>query len=411
MTSERTYHLTDSELTATRDKITAVNKRCARLGIPEVTLASAPRDVWVHYTEHGREQSNEPRSAPWFRMTLHDVTVTGGMPRLDGYELLASVDFLGGVIVNTVPGLDASTVDRDSLVPGRCDHCEIDRHRVKVYLVREDSTGNVLQVGTTCSSDFLGLSTTPIFTEIIAGQDDEEAWGFGRGGRADAPTVIAVATALAAVRNGGFVPASAWDRTPTKDVVRATLWPTGAQTGISFDEINAHFATAEKIIAHFATADAAGDFEANLQTIARSEWITTKQAGLIAAMPTAYDRAVGRAQTRDARDTEREQSQYVGTVGKKITVTGTVRQTVVLDPYVYNAPAPVLVILATTEGNLVCWKTSAAIRWDIEVGQTLTLTGPVKAHEDRGYGRQTVLGGKGGRVKATIEAAAETDAA
>jgi hypothetical protein len=409
-----TYHLTGSELAATADKIDAVNKRCARLGLPEITLTSTPLPVWCWYTEHGRMESTEPKPAPWFRMTMHDTVITGGRPRLDGYELLAAVEFLaGGAVVSTVPGLDASTVDRDTLTPGRCDHCEIDRGRVKVYLVRETATDRTLQVGTTCARDYLGMSVTPIFATITPCDDDEEGWALGRGGRADAPTVIAVAAALADVRARGFVPASAFDRTPTKDTVRATLWPTGRMDdgGVSHDEIDACIADAEKIITHFAGAEVSGDFEHNLQAIARSEWITEKQVGLIAAMPSAYDRAIGRIQARDARDAERAASQYIGTVGTKMAVTGTVRQTVELPAFSYYGPKPVLVVLATTDGNLVCWKTTAAIRNEIEVGQTLTLEGPVKAHEDRGYGRQTVLGGKGGRVKATIVVEATGNAA
>ena len=411
-----TYHLTGSELAATSYKIDAVNRRCARLGLPEITLTSTPRPVWRWYTEHGeRMESTEPKPAPWFRMTMHDTVITGGRPHLDGYELLAAVEFLaGGAVVSTVPGLDASAVDRDTLTPGRCDHCEIDRSRVKVYLVRETATDRTLQVGTTCARDYLGMSVTPIFTTIVTDQDDdEERWGFGSSGRADAPTVIAIAAALADVRARGFVPASAFDRTPTKDTVRATLWPTGRMDddGVSHDEIDACIADAEKIITHFAEAEASGVFESNLQAISRSEWITEKQVGLIAAMPSAYDRAIGRVQARDARDAERAASQYVGTIGEKITITGIVRQTVELPAFSYYGPQPILVVLATAEGNLVCWKTTAAIRNEIEVGQTLTLAGPVKAHEDRGYGRQTVLGGKGGRVKATIVVEATGNAA
>jgi hypothetical protein len=288
-------------------------------------------------------------------------------------------------------------------MPGRCDHCGIDRGRVKVYLVREAATDQVLQVGTTCARDYLGLSVTPIFSVIVAHDDDgEECSGYGRGG-SSVPTVFAVAAALAVVRIHGFTPASVCDRLPTRDILKATLWPTGNHdVGIPAVDIDAHVAEAQRVIAHFADAEACGDFEYNLRAIAGSEWVTDGQAGLVAAMPTAYDRAVGRIQVREARDAERARSQYIGTPGERLTVTGVVRQVVVLDAYAYGAPEPYLVVLATEEGNLVTWKTTAAIRTEIEVGRTVTLEGPVKTHEDRGYGKQTVIGGRG-RVKATIE--------
>jgi hypothetical protein len=399
--------LTGSELAATREKIEKVNTRCRKLGLPEVTLAATPVQVWVRYSDDGtRIIRTDPQPAPWFSMAMHDVVISGGRPALAGYELLALVEWLpGGAIVRTVPGLVADDVDRAALTPERCDHCGTGIHRVRVYLVRETATGRVMQVGTTCAKDFLGMSVSPVFDQIIVSDDDAEAWG---GGHEDAPTVIALAVALADIAERGFIPTSAWDRVPTADVVRDTLWP-GTACGcnrIPMATVDAHIGHATEILGHFAKAtpaDPADDFGWNLRSIARSEWMTTREAGLLAAMPGAYDRAVGRVLAREARDAEQAASSYMGTVGERVTVTGIVRKTVELDAYSYNGPAPVLIVMATTDGNLITWKTTAAIRWDVKVGATLTLEGPVKAHEDRGYGKQTVIGGRG-RVKATLAA-------
>ena len=399
-----TYRLTGSELTSTRDKIDAVNRRCVRLGIPPVTLEATAVRIWVHYSEHGtREESETPKSAPWFPMTLHDVTITGGRPALEGYTLLALVEWLeGGAVVRTVPDVDATGIDHAALVEGRCDHCGIDRCRTKVYLVRETGTGRILQVGTTCAQNYLGMSVTPIF-ESFAPSRDEESLG-GRGGRADAPTVVAVAVALADIADRGFVPASTTYGMPTKEVVTATLWPSGRDDdrGAPMGSVDAQISRATEIVAHFAETEPADDFGWNLRSIARSEWLTVREAGMVAAMPAAYDRATGRTLAREARETEQAASEYLGTVGGRLTVTGTVRKIVELEAYSYYGPAPRMVILATETGCLVKWTTTAAIRTELREGQTLTIEGPVKAHDDHGYGRQTVIGGKGGRVKASI---------
>jgi hypothetical protein len=79
---------------------------------------------------------------------------------------------------------------------------------------------------------------------------------------------------------------------------------------------------------------------------------------------------------------------YLGTVGEKMTVTGTVKVAKAIDTE-YGLSR--LLIVADADGNLVKAFTTAKFVWDVEVGDELTLTVTVKAHEVYEGVKQTVI--------------------
>lgn len=83
-------------------------------------------------------------------------------------------------------------------------------------------------------------------------------------------------------------------------------------------------------------------------------------------------------------------SVHLGTVGQRLTVTGTVRALIDLEPYQYGAAVPFLVVL-DVDGNDVVTKTTAAWRYGLTRGERIELVGTVKDHGEYRGSAQTVL--------------------
>jgi hypothetical protein len=77
-------------------------------------------------------------------------------PKLNGWSFVARLDHANevGNIVRPVPGFVVPDLyrDRESV----CEHCKINRYRRDTYLVRNDESGEIKQIGSSCLKDFLG---------------------------------------------------------------------------------------------------------------------------------------------------------------------------------------------------------------------------------------------------------------
>lgn len=100
-------------------------------------------------------------------------------------------------------------------------------------------------------------------------------------------------------------------------------------------------------------------------------------------------------ETMYTRESERKSSQaaanadktWIGTVGEKVTVTGTVTYTKAFDG---DYGVSTLVRIATAEGNYVSWYAKGVS--ELEKDATVTIAGKVKTHRDSPeYGKETKL--------------------
>jgi hypothetical protein len=107
------------------------------------------------------------------------------------------------------------------------------------------------------------------------------------------------------------------------------------------------------------------------------EPITTAQAEAVV-------KAVADAETRLAA---KAASRWVGEVGSKVTVAGTV----VFTKTVESAYGTSVLVVVDADGDKVTTFTTAAWAWDAAKGDTVTLTGTVKSHETYEGEQRTVL--------------------
>lgn len=379
------WFLNVDELAATRAKLDRILTRAQRKGLTgDITLA-------VHPAARTRPM---PPGLPPVIEAGFEVTISGSPPSYAGWVFLAAVDATpdGGVVVRCPPGAETE-IANEALTPGVCDHCHTTRARRSTLVVRHDTTGEIRQVGSSCVRDFLGWDTTPVLidTETLRRQ-------LGDGGSTGTPsawaTTSVITYAWAAVRAFGWTPASTTDTraTPTRDVVRTVL--TGGRGANDLVTAMApHLPEAEQqapgLIADLVQRlTGESGYEANLTAVLRGDWVTAKHLGLAVSAIPAWERHTQPAP--DHPDTPAPVVAHAGKIGDKITLTGMVRTALRVDGFTRHSPDSVLLVLDA--GTTIAKMTTAA-QWayDVRKGDTLTLTGTVKAHTEWRGTKQTVL--------------------
>ncbi len=408
----RDWFLSAEELAATRAKIAKLQRRAQAKGFTgTLELVAEPAT-----------RSHTPAIGAALPIVEHgyQVSITGEPPSYQGWRFLAAVDVVGtrqpapitreddrddadlvaggeprfklpdqpaGVVLRFSPGADAR-VDASVVRPGECDHCSTARHRSATYLIENDDTGTIKQVGKNCLKDFLGHSTMPVFLDRDAVEDrlatshQPSAW--------DIESVLTYAWAV--IETHGWRPASAAFASTKDMVVDAML---GTSRGVDMlDSIAPKLPEgrdmAARVVADLTTKlDPDRPYEANLLAILRGGVVNRrKHLGLAVSAINAWRRLdLAPAETTPA---ESRTISYAGTVGDKLTLTGTVTVVAAIDGYHYHSPQQRLLVIDCGE-HVAKTITSAAWAYTVERGETLTVQGTVKAHHDYQGVAQTVL--------------------
>lgn len=385
-----TWTLTPAELAATTTKLAKINARAVKRGFTGTLDLDAVRRQVTSTNEAGIEVTE----------TVFDVTITGAAPSYAGWTFLAAVDTLTGpdggeFVVRCAPGVDEQRVDRSILVAGQCQHCNTFRtNRIRTFLVANDATGELVQVGSTCLKDFTGWQGNPVFVHADDLESDLFEGGFGAPSPEWSATTV-IATAWAAVQAFGWRPSS-WGEHTTRDTVDMILGGRGTQADEARREV-ARFADeanrkAPEILAAVLESLEGDDdgFAANLRAVLRSDAIGYRHLGIAVSAISVYQRLMGQ-QAKAAAQADKVETAYAGTLGQKLTVTGTVTVcSTVENNFGYHTTYSMLIVIV--DGPTVAKMfTAAAWALDVEQGDTITVTGTVKAHEEYQGDKQTVL--------------------
>lgn len=385
--------LSPAEFAATKDKVDKINARAIKRGFTGRIDISGDERTITKTNDQGDERT----------IVVIDATITGQAPSYDGWEFLAAVDTIDTTdgtdfIIRTVPSVDESGLDRSALTAGYCAHCKRKRpNRIYTYLVRNTETGQMLQVGKTCIKDFTGWDTLPVFIseDDIRDELNDFIGGLG-GGRDECTPETIVAIAWAASRlygwSGRFGPG-----TPTAGIVTDYLYGTNKAAKKVREEISpempaAHEKASEIIPALLDGLTDNGDYATNLKTALRGISVSAKHLGIVASAVIAYER-MNSTQIREKLDTDKSKPEtaYIGAKGDKVTITGTVTKALAVDStYGYYTETAILLIVEAGSTVLKTF-TKAAWAFDIDQGDTITVTATVKKHADYKGIKQTVV--------------------
>ena len=223
------------------------------------------------------------------------VTV-GVLPRVEGYELVATLEHLeAGNVVSYAPG-EAELGEEWRTCASYCAHCKTERRRKETFLVRTPA-GEILQIGRNCLADFLTASPVRFIAlaelvRSIGGGD--LGWGAGARDYYLPETKQFLACAVSAIEHHGFRKSGMDAPTKQRAMFLAMPKPKGSNAEIWREEqpTAAHHAEAEAILAWAQTATPSSDYLWNLR-LALGERLVGHHVGLIASAPPAYQRALG----------------------------------------------------------------------------------------------------------------------
>lgn len=377
------------------------SKRLVKAGGPAFDpIVSAPFDKIM--VEGGVQIA-----VPYVTLTLESLKLSIG----DFTFVAALVPEEAGWTVHAAPGqsLDGwKRPDKDEWPA--CDHCHTDRKRVRVYVVRDDRDGKLIQLGHSCISLYTGIEPKGLWAlgfdmvlEEFAGRDEG---GFGGGGRDYGVRIDEVLALSFAYSQGGraYVSkarADEWGKEATVDLIRCHLFspPKAVSPGSRGYEAYAEYQDAcakasevdeallGAIKASADTLKAGSDYGDNMAIIlaAESGYVSRRNVGVLASLLAVYRRGLEQEESRKAQPAAQG---FLGEAGAKLK--GLEITAKVVKVWEGHYGMTTFLVGSTDDGHTVTWKASGARGW--EPGDRIKITSAtIKAQEVFQGTDQTVI--------------------
>lgn len=354
-------------------KITDMNKRATKLGCDA---------VFVEETTPPTPQQYRNRDGDLVETMVHHIGITGAMPVLAGWRLIAILDHDSAArnIVRTVPGQE---IDRSmyGLAPW-CDHCRTERQRKQTYIVGH-ADGSTKQVGSTCLQDFLGGADPVLFGamaqyigDVFGAAEEAEEWesDLGGGGYYCYRLQEYLSWAALAVRLSGYKKSA--DMSPTWSTA-LMIWNNyiKRRSSLTPDVDDQDLAT--KALAWIAGIDpdtTESAYMRNLAIICKEEYVDHRNLGFAASLVPTYQREMGKR-------LERGTSKFVGKPGERRQFADMVVVRAIPTEGWYGLKT--ICVFQDPDGNHIVWPATGEI--DVHQGEKVSFQAtihkdPTRAH-------------------------------
>ncbi len=410
-----TYSIPACRLPSVQAALDKLNKRARRLKVTEITLK-----VVRAYTEQKHSPRDIHQTGPTHPVAYNDIEVTGVRPQLAGWEFAATLEHdaeTGLTILRTSEAFKAAPIPKEfRKAQVVCDHCKLNRRRNDTFLCYNASAG-FKQIGRNCLVDFLGgvdphsyAAAAELwfdFSEFCESSDGgDEGWGGGGGGELITSIEEFVIRSFAVVRVRGFIGRvkareinqAGGEACATADRVLNLIFPSvrdrqdkdWKEEDAATQPNDQDIARASAALAWVRGFDPAGDlndYQHNLFVACASEFLTTRRAGIVASLPSAYLKHIDRQEElRKARE-GKPVSNFVGKEGERL------RDLVLTVGKIFASQGDFGTTYITkftdAAGNAFTWFAHGI---ELREGETYLVTGTVKKHESHEkYGNSTIL--------------------
>ena len=371
-----------------RKKLATLNKKGKRAGTGELNLI-----------EVSQTTDTQPDGTVLIKK---QVVVEGEPPRIAGWTFLARLDHNtdptgASNLVYVMPGQTIPAEMRG--LAANCEHCGWQRRRRDTYILREDATGDLKQVGRTCIQEFIGLDPEKVLAhaerlrKLYDNVRDAESEPLDPSAMADFRNVD-LETFLAFVAreirlNGWRSSKEAFNNggKSTKAVVWDTMSPVGGMSTVQRNLLlkKEDWETARAAIRWAKHQDKGrNDFTHNLVTIAEAGYIDHKAAGTAAYIVEGYRRDVQK-KTTPQRDLSG--SKHFVEVGTRF---DTDVEIIFKRPVNGFNWTSTLVQMLTPEGNLII-NFDYNGKLDLDVGTKLRIRATAKKCDEFKGVKQTVV--------------------
>lgn len=395
------WEIPSYKLGAFQAKIAQANKRLAKSGLDarfEVSYEDFEVKKNVSRVDQAVVSTHAPVYVyePWVRATL-----TGPLTLRHGHFTFVArlIAEEAGTTVHSAPGQELGGYSPRG--DNSCDHCRVVRSRSRLYLVRDERDGSIIQLGHSCIELYTGVSPKGLWALTF----DEELESFtthdvdgGFGPRHyGAPVDVVLAYAFAHSDKGrAYIPAGMYSENSTVSKVRTSLF-----TDISrlkdadrdyyitkAAEAAGHLADVELIAAIKAAVTETAedsDYGRNLRVLLAGESVTGKNVGILGSLVKVYAR---QQQLEAERKANPVVAGFLGAVGERITNISATAKTVVYQEGDWGRTT--FLVAIADDGHMFVWKASKVL--DIEAGDRFTIgAATVKAHDNYNGTDQTAI--------------------
>ena len=404
VTEPKIFNVPEENLAVLQERIAKLNKRAKKLSCEPITVnILGSKEVPIrHHDELGFEADR----IVGYRK-VYEITVIGTAPKINGWEFIAviqpTMDEAGnnlGNILRGVPNASHEVPEAYRKAENHCDHCNTIRRRNETFVLRHDDD-TYKQVGRNCLRDFLGHTSPETFAAIAQMLLDAEDFGFASesdgfgGGRGVVRFVAEEVLRLAAcsIRLNGWrsnktarefgkestsMEVSAWINS------RADERKKWAKPLVVSDEDKATAVEVVEWLSKLQERTELNDYMYNLSILGQGAAFTSKNFGLACSAIPTYLREMEREINRRKQFEDDAKSVHVGTVGTKFE--GWTLTLVHTMDFESDWGVSHMYKFKDEAGNVVVWFSSnvyyndAAGR-DINVGDTVILSGSIKKHE------------------------------
>lgn len=370
-------------------KVETFNRKAKKWNLPLISIVETKR-----YTEEKKRLIGELPDVEMITVYLEyvDLDIIGDIPKFKGWSVHSRIeptDIKGANFVYTAPNHEPVEGLRTTKMI--CQHCNMNRARSVVFLLENVETKEQKLVGKSCLKDFLPDSGIENIMSYMSNYpdvpgDDEETFGRIPREAFVYPVPMAIAESLVLINKWGYVSRKASEPENGKFATSDSIAITNKDREeiYSNDEIAAQFdsGAVEAVLKFILSKDSRGnDFFYNLQLAVQLDYCKPKMFGYIAAGVMMYRKTV-----EDSAAKADHSNEYIGTVGARIVFTDLkiVRRNVTEgnygNTYIYG--------FEDSTGNSIVWFASKHIG---DIGETVTLKGTIKAHNEYKGRNQTVL--------------------
>jgi len=381
------YWIFEENFDELADTIEKAAKKARKLDLAEPTLSKT-----------GEEKFEDVRYHDGTRATLKmiEVFVTGVTPCLEGWRFAATIQHhVAGNIIRSLNDFEIPTKYRT--VEPVCDHCNVKRYRIDTYLVYHKDNNEWAQVGSTCLQDFIGginPHAAARYAAMLADISDlADSMGdpnrIGTGGKHYYPMVTFLENVAVAIQNFGWRPRSrAYEGLPTANVAMDMMFKYGEwankETPKPTPEQRQKVAEAVKWAREeVAQRDDLNDYLHNLIVACSEDYMTDREAGLVASLLNAHQREI----TKQLEAAQKPVSQWVGEIKKR-----EVFKVKCIAVYPVDTQFGVLYIhrFVDEAGNTLIWKTGS---YCLDTGVWWEGKATVKEHDTWGdkNEKQTII--------------------